>query len=81
MALVDHLAMPTLKRNNYKYQNYLILQVDQAEGKTLVSHFNDGATKAMASGILVNKMKYMFIKSDDRLLIGKKGSTGVSIYK
>ncbi|XP_072033643.1 profilin-2-like [Amphiura filiformis] len=62
--------------------------IDQPEGAALASHFKDGAAKAMASGIHVNKVKYMFIKKDEllsgedyRLLIGKKGPTGVSIYK
>ncbi len=66
-----------------------ILQIDPAEGAKLAGHFKDGASKAMASGIVVNQVKYMFIKKDEfgssdndyRVLIGKKGPGGVSIYK
>ena len=62
-------------------------QIDASEGKDIAGHFTDGATKAQESGILVNQIKYYFVRVDEqngdkfRLIIGKKGATGVTIYK
>ena len=76
----------------YPHKNWYTLvslhsQIDASEGKDIAGHFTDGATKAQESGILVNQIKYYFVRVDEqngdkfRLIIGKKGATGVTIYK
>ncbi|CAO3663572.1 unnamed protein product [Umbelopsis vinacea] len=54
--------------------------VTPAELQTIQQGFGDAAV-LQANGVRVNGIKYMFLRSDDRSIYGKKGNDGVVIVK
>jgi len=54
--------------------------VQAAEAKTLAGGFKDQSV-LQAKGIVIAGEKYMFIRADDQVIIGKKGTNGVHITK
>ena len=55
-------------------------QVSQADAKAIIAGFsNPGGLQA--SGIKANGVKYMFLRADDRSLMGKKGTAGIHCTK
>eukprot|EP00999_Lentomonas_sp_LEN2_P001447 NODE_2489_length_560_cov_77.891455_g2439_i0.p1 GENE.NODE_2489_length_560_cov_77.891455_g2439_i0~~NODE_2489_length_560_cov_77.891455_g2439_i0.p1 ORF type:complete len:127 (-),score=32.99 NODE_2489_length_560_cov_77.891455_g2439_i0:71-451(-) len=54
--------------------------VGPQEVSALVKGFSD-PSGLQAGGVTVNKVKYMYIVSDDRVVVGKKGATGVIAVK
>ncbi|KAM3582196.1 profilin, required for normal timing of actin polymerization in response to thermal stress [Umbelopsis sp. WA50703] len=54
--------------------------VTPAELQAIQQGFSDSST-LQANGVRVNNIKYMFLRSDDRSIYGKKGNGGVVIVK
>ncbi|KAJ2956249.1 hypothetical protein NQZ79_g7873 [Umbelopsis isabellina] len=55
-------------------------QVSPTELQAIQQGFSD-SSNLQASGVHVNNVKYMFLRSDDRSIYGKKGNGGVVIVK
>jgi profilin len=55
-------------------------QVGPAEASTLIGAFSDPAV-LISGGVHASGVKYMYLRSDDRSIYGKKGSDGIVIVK
>ncbi|KAG2179163.1 hypothetical protein INT43_002013 [Umbelopsis isabellina] len=55
-------------------------QVTPTELQAIQQGFSD-SSNLQANGVRINNVKYMFLRSDDRSIYGKKGNDGVVIVK
>jgi len=56
------------------------LALTAEEGAAIVAGFDDAAG-LRASGILIAGEKYMYLRNDEEMMVGKKGQGGICIFK
>ena len=56
------------------------LAITPEEGAAIVAGFDD-ASGLRASGIVVAGKKYMYLRNDEEMMVGKQGQGGICIFK